>query len=269
MTTTINAVISRLPKPLMEESSISDVKGWIFDALRLLPDSVLYTNKVGFFELEDGKMYLPKELIKVNSVIWQYNDPSKECLTAFGCSLECPDLCEPEEIRTQVCRLPVYFQIFLQSNYYRDCFALLSYAGRDKSLLCDKCPNLTCASDYRFVITPEKILYTEPFDCGWLCINYSTLLCNEAGDILIPDNQNVIEFLVAYVNYRHWEERSFLKEDNAVQMYDRYARMKDILYAKARGSIILRSVEIQAVLDATESSYMRLLKASDINGSFR
>ena len=268
MTTTITSVISRIPKPVLDESSISDVTGWIFDALRLLPESVLYTDKVGFFELEDGKMYLPKDMLKVNSVLWQYADPSKEVISDFGCSIECLDLCEPLEVRTQVCKLPVYFRIFLESTYFRNCFTLLSYAGKDRSALCNNCPNLTCQSDYKFVIA-DKVLYTDPFDCGWLCINYSTLLCNEVGEILIPDNQEINEFLVAYVMYRHWEERTLLKEENAVQMYDRYAQLKDVLYRKARGSHILRNTDILAVLQETQSSFLRLLKASGPHESLR
>lgn len=268
--TTINSVVARLPKPVLEESSMSDVKGWILDGLRLLPDGVLYAPKIGFFELEDGKMYLPKDVHTVNSVIWQHTDPDESCCNSITENIEQPCYtCDPYEVRTQVCKPLIYFSIFLYSNYYNRCFTTLRYAGKDKSLLTGGCPNLSCNNRPSFVITPDKILYTQSFDCGWLCINYNALLCDESGEVMIPDNQTMFEFLISYVMWKHWEERAMLKEENAVQMYDRYKQEKDILYRKARGNYMLRNVEIDLLIEATKGSYARLLQTSNMNESFR
>ena len=88
----ISSLLSRIPKVLFEESPEADFIDWMTDGLQLLPNTIQYEPKLGFFEFAEGKLQLPKDVKKINSIKWQYSDPTPECLEELTTEEDTTDL---------------------------------------------------------------------------------------------------------------------------------------------------------------------------------
>lgn len=222
MIKTLNDILYQIPQPLLNEWGVDNFLLKFQEALYQVPSILTYIDKIELFEITDGKLKLPSYMKKINQVLFLCKEPSNIDLA----SLECENLT---------------YNIFLNSIYYQNNFIHLKYNGKDKSMLSESCLNqgLSCSEGY--VITPEKMLYTT-FNQGYLCIHYSTLLCDEEGNIIIPHNQNLIEYLTSYAIAKHWEERMFTKEEQAANFYQMYWQKAELWLRKLRGEVFLSNI---------------------------
>ena len=254
----LRSLLVNVPKKLFEESEESDFLFWFREALRMLPDITATETKVEIFEITDTKVLLPKYIKKINKVTWMYKNPSEECVQSLkDCQIPEPEIQEPD------CKFPIYYKMFLDSPYYTNNFAMLKYVGQDKSLLCNNCPNFTCDSENHFVITRERMLYTN-FTEGFICIEYDTEICDELGNLMIPDIQTVHNFLQSYAIKRHLEDRMFGKEESIMQMYQMYSQKSDIEYRKARAEIMFRQLNPVAIKALNGTWFNKLIKLPTI-----
>ncbi len=240
-------IIASIPRPLFGEVDDLTLNLWVKRAVMLLPNVVKYINKIEYFEVIDGEVILPEDIKQVKSVYWQHSEPNKECTTLIGC-----ETTEPYEVRTQVCKPMVYYGIFLDSVFHKTCFTPLKYVGKDKSLLCNGCPNLHSQCRETFVLR-HNVLNTT-LDSGWICVEYETLDC-ENGIIELPDYPIISEYVKAYILKTLWEERSLLNESGATQMLDRYRQEFDILSRKIRGQAFLRNTDYKNLELINKGSY--------------
>jgi len=257
----IKSLLSTVPKVLLQESEQSDWLYWFREALRLLPSITATEAKVEIFELTESKFQLPKYVKTINSVKYLSQDPSEEDLTSYN---EC--LCaepESEDIIPQVCKPQIYYKMFIDSPYYQHNYALLRYAGSDKNMFCKNCPNLTCDNTLNFVLTRERMLYTN-FDAGFLCIDYDQEVCDESGNIMIPDIEEVQQFLVKFAIMRHLEERQFAKEEGMRNMYQDYKQESEIWLRKAKSTILFKQLNPHTIQGITEGWFKRLIKLPSI-----
>lgn len=257
----LRSLLTTIPKQLFNESDESDFLFWFRDALRLLPSIVATESKVEIFEIVDSKIQLPKYIKTINSVDYMYKEPTEDCLKSYSeCVYTTP---EAEDLLPQVCKPQIYYKMFVESPYFKNNYTLLKYVGQDKSLLCSNCPNLYCDNSNNFVITRDKMMYTN-FTCGWVCINYDTEMCDENGQLLIPDIQEVHNFLRSWAIRRSLEDRLFSKEEGIKSLYEDYRQQSDIDYNKARGVILLRQLNPQTIEGIINGWYKRLIKLPSI-----
>lgn len=255
----LKSVLANIPKALFEEASESDFIDWLLDGLKLLPQTIQYEPKLEFFEIIDGKVQLPKQVKQINSVMWQSSDPSKECLD------ELLDQCtqdEPSDINPAICRPSITYKMFLESPYFKKNYQVLKYVGTSSTLISNHCDCKYSGCSESFVVTPTKTMYLS-LDKGFICVNYDTPMCDESGDILIPDEQILVEFLVAYCICKHWENRQFSKEEQAVNFYDKYNQKQAILLRQARGKLMLNAVDFANLMDIN-GQYTKLIKLPEI-----
>jgi len=256
---TLRSLLGRIPKSLFEESQEVDFLDWMMDGLKLLPSTLQYEPKIELFEFTNGKLQLPKYVKQINSVYWQKENPSEDCIK----SLE--DSCIPtveeegQDINPAVCKPMITYQMWLDSPYFKTTFTALKYRGTDKSLFSNNCCNLTSSCTEWFSVTHEKMLYIS-LDCGHLCVNYDSPVCNEVGDILIHDIGILHEFLVAYAIYKHWENRQFVKEEQAGNFYQAYDQKQALLLRQVKGDHLLRNVNIDLVVQINGGNYLNLTK---------
>lgn len=246
----ITNVLARIPQSLFEDSNESDFIDWFMDGLKELPQVIQYQPKIEMFEIINSKVILPKYVKQINSIYYQLDNITEEETSEL--------VCEPTDLNPDICKPTITYQMFLNSIYYKNKLSLLKYIGQDKSLLCKTCPNLSCAETETFVITPEKIMYLSLKE-GWICINYDAPVCAEDGVILIPDNQDLINFLIVYSIAKHWENRKFLKEEQANNFHQEYLQKAEIALRKARGGHFLRNINAENVVDI-QSSLQRIIK---------
>lgn len=252
----IKSILSRVPKPLLEESPDVDWQDWFVDALRLLPGVTYLESKIQIFEIINGKVELPKYVRQINDVRYMCSEPTADCNESLK---SCVCEVEPSDLNPAVCQPMLSYKLFVESSYYKRNYQLLQYIGTDKSLLCNSCPNLYCTNEYNFVVTPQKILYTNLKE-GWLCVNYSTEVCDESGNLMIPDLESVIQFLVYYAVMKHFEERMFTKEEQTGNFFQQYEQKSNLWYKKAKAEIILRNINPHTIEDIVFGTYRNLIK---------
>jgi len=247
----INSLLSRIPKVLFEESQEADFIDWMTDGLQLLPNTIQYESKLGFFEFAEGKLQLPKEVKKINSIKWQCSEPTQECLEEL--------VTEDTTDLDLKCIKPLTYGIWLDSMLYRNHYETLKYAGTDKSLVSYDCECRTTSCTEEFVITPTKMMYLT-VDSGYLCINYDAPVCDEDGQFLIPDVAILHEFLVAYAIHKHWENRQFTKEEQAGNFYQQYFQKQALLLRQAKGDHLLRNFNMYNAMEITGGQYKRMIQ---------
>lgn len=257
----LRSLLTTIPKAIFNETDESDILFWFREGLRLLPSITATETKVEIFEIVDGAVQLPKYIKVINSVDYMYKEPTEDCLKSYSECLYTED--EPEDLIPQVCKPQIYYKMFVDSPYYKNNYTLLKYVGSDKSLLCQNCPNLYCDNTNNFVLTREKMLYTN-FNCGFICVNYDTEVCDSSGNLMIPDFQEVHNFLQSYAIKRHLEERMFGKEEGISSMYQMYSQKSDIEYNKARGVIMLKQLNPQTIEGINNGWFRRFIKLPSV-----
>ena len=257
----IRSILSNIPKALFQETNESDFMDYMLDAIKLLPQTIYYEPKIEVFEIIDGKVQLPKYVKQINSVMWQCSDPSKECIDSLMNS--CTDLePEPADVNPAVCKPMITYKMFLDSPYFKENYKIIKYVGTDKSLISNNCPCKFASCAETFVVTPEKTMYLS-IDTGFICVNYDTPVCDEKGDILIPDDQILVEYLVAYCIAKHWENRQFSKEEQAANFYNQYNQKQALLHKQARGRLMLSGMDFANIMDIN-GQFTKLIKLPEI-----
>lgn len=257
----IRSILSNIPKTLFQETNESDFMDYMLDAIQLLPQTIRYEPKIEVFEIVDGKVQLPKYVRQINSVMWQCSDPSKECLDSLLTT--CTDTSsEPSDLIPAVCKPMITYKMFLDSPYFKENYKIIKYVGTDKSLISNDCPCKFASCAETFVVTPQKTMYLS-IDKGFICVNYDSPVCDENEDILIPDEQILVEYLVAYAISKHWENRQFSKEEQARNFYQDYHQKQAILHKQARGRLMLSAVDFANLMDIN-GQYTKLIKLPEI-----
>lgn len=246
---TIDSLIVRLPKSIVADIAEIDIKTWILDSLKHIPSATTY-DKIQIINIEDGKYKLPKDFVQLNNLFWQQKPLSEDMCNEFKC--------EPFELREQVCKPMIYFTIFLNSEFYKQCFTPLKYVGKDKSLLCKDCLTSNCSET--FIITPEKMLHTS-FTEGTLCLHYKSNTFND--ELFIDDLPVITDYVVSYVSTKYWEERMFNKEENTIQIYNQFKQQTDLLLRKVRGSVNLRSLNMEQIINGGRTNINNNLQSNE------
>jgi hypothetical protein len=257
----LKSILSSIPKSLFQEANESDFIDTLLDGIKLLPDVVYYEPKIELFEIVDGKVQLPKYVKQINSVHWQCSDPTEECITELQTLCECP-VEEGQDINPAICRQTITYQMWLDSPYFNRNYKILRYAGADRSLISNSCECLWSNCSESFVVTPQKTMYLT-IDSGFICVNFDSPICDDNGDVLIPDEQILAEFLVAYCIAKHWEDRQFTKEEQARAIYQEYNQKQAMLLRQARGKLMLNAVNFADVM-AINGQYLKLIKIPEI-----
>lgn len=256
----LRSLLDRIPSELYNESSEAEIMEALMDGLDQIPKVLTYEPRIELFEIIDGKIQLPKYIKEINSVRWQSSNPSSECITELetvcGCEVE------PSDLNPDICRLPITYQMWLDSRCYRENFTLLKYKGSHSSLISNNCECYKSTCSESFVVTPQKMMYLT-INSGWVCIEYDTPVCDEDNEILITDSSKLNEYLISYVITRHWENRQFTKESQSANFFDKYSQRTALLLRQAKGSLDLRQVDINTISNL-DGQFKKLIKLPEI-----
>lgn len=257
----LRSLLSRIPKALFEESTEAEFLDWFLDGLKLLPNTINYEPKIDLFEITDGKVQLPSYIKQINNVHWQCSDPSEECIADLQTTCGCVD--EANDLNDQICRPAITYKQWLDSPYFRENYTILKYIGMDKSLISNNCNCLYSNCTETFTVNSSKTMYLS-LDTGFICIDYDTPICDEGGNLLVPDYPLLHEFLIAYAIHKHWENRQFTKEEQAGNFYQAYLQKQTLLLRQARSDVFFRNFNVANILDITGGQYKKLIKIPEL-----
>lgn len=169
----------------------------------------------------------------------------------------------PELDLAQNCIIPITYKQWLDSPYYKNNYKVLKYVGTNKSLITNDCECLRSSCAETFAITPEKMMYLS-LDSGFICVTYESPICDENGNLLIPDIAILHKFLITYAIYKHWENRQFTKEEQSGNFYQSYQQQQALLLRQAKGDHLLRNFNIANTLDIIGGQYKKLIQIPEI-----
>lgn len=245
--TSMESALRLIPKPLFEQSNRIDFLSWMLDGYRELKLREQNVRKIKLYELVDGKVELPSDIKEINLVTYLYQQPSNEDVYSLqNCICDSTETTTTTEDTNTVLQYSLAYRQFLNSRYYNNNYIPMQYKGNSSQMLCDSCPNKYSVCQYTFTIDQNKVFYSN-LNSGYICIDYDTEVVDENEIPMIPDAQDVKQYLAYYAQYRHWEERASGKEESASQLSDRALQKANLYYNKVKGSRTLRGLDANTI----------------------
>lgn len=258
--TPMESALRLVPKALFEQANRYDFLSWMLDGYRELKLREEYERNVKVLEIVDGKVELPNDIKEINVVSFLYKEPTNEDLYSLkSCVCDQTETTTNTEDTNDVCQYSLSYRMFLNSQYYNNNYVLMQYKGNSSTLLCRNCPNKTSRCQYSFTIDKDKVLYSNVTE-GFICIDYDTEVKDENNIPMIPDSQEIKQYLSYYAQYRHWEERASSKEESAHSMADRALQKANLYYNKVKGSRNLRALDANTIANVRADAYNKWIK---------
>lgn len=262
--TSLESALRLVPKPLFEQSNRFDFMSWMLDGYRELKLRQEYERKVQIFEVVDNKVEIPSDIKEINLISFLFRSPTTEDLYSLeSCICNQTETTTTTEDTNNVCQYSLAYKTFLNSRYYNKNYIPMQYKGNSSTLLCKNCPNRTSQCQYTFTIDSNKILYTN-VTSGYICIDYDTEIVDDNGIPLIPDVQDLKQYLSYYAQYRHWDERASGKEESAFQLAERALQKANLYYNKVKGSMVLRSLDANTIASVRSDNYNKWIKIPEV-----
>lgn len=95
----------------------------------------------------------------------------------------------------------------------------MRYAGQSSDLVYNSCVQFLCQDCHNWSINRDLSSITLDAKEGYIYILYKAVLTDDDGDFLIPDDPQLLQALAYYTEAKHWQSRSFRKEENANNMF--------------------------------------------------
>lgn len=148
-------------------------------------------------------------------------------------------------------------KLFLASNDYICSFLPMKYIGNSTYVDKNCCNLFSHYCNHTFSITPERTINTS-FKEGQVCVVYNSYVRDTDGNLMIPDNAHVINYLKAFVELEHLNER-LMRGEKISSVYDRKFAEMNNLYRKARGEAIKRSINYKTLSELTTESFNAIM----------
>jgi len=182
---------------------------------------------------------------------------NSQCATSIGYKCGCEDSCGCDENKTvtqteysdgtittktqynPVNSLFLNYELYSKAHYNHS--KPLKFIGNYTGL-CNNCQDKHNNCKDTYSIDVNRILRTN-LESGYLCIEYTRMPLDDAGNILIIDNADLMNGLARYAIAMHWLDRSHRKEQGAIGMYKMSIQEAEILLRKAKGVFNLRNID--------------------------
>ncbi len=258
----LRSILGKIPKSLFKESSESDFLSWALEALRTLPSTSRTEAAVKILEIKNNKVALPKELKYINLITYMAKEPDEKSCSSLASCVESPEAEEEWYNNTErICRYTLNYKLFLDSLYYNQNYMPLRYVG-NSPFVSKRSPNIGCNCAYTYTVDANKCLHTSLCE-GFLCIDYQTEIKDENGDFLIPDYQEVSNYLSKYAIMKHWEERASSKEEGTFTLYQKYQQEAESQRKAAKGRILLSNTDLHTIANVVGNTYQKLIKVPE------
>lgn len=239
----LKAVLNYLPAKLIEEQSNTlQIESWALQALRSINFEQKYQKKICILEIKDHKAELPNGIKQINLVTYLYKQPSSSDIVSLSyCTKQEYDIkCTDNDI----CTLPIYHSLWINSDYYKNNYQPLNYKGIGERNLCIRYGDYSC--DYGFSIDINNLIWTD-FKDGIICIDYLSELQNETGEFIVPNDVDLLRGCAEYVMYQHWLNRSMVHEETAFRKSSEHLHRAERLLTKAKSKFLLKNIKLENI----------------------
>lgn len=280
--TTLDSVLNFISPVIRKEESDLQLKSYAYQGFRLLKLGNHTVNNIEVICVKNHKAKIPADLRLLNFLTYMESEPTVQeeadllCNTDSTCSscgtqisacqpgiyysnndayCGCCDGCltDPEDFLTRtnrVCQPSLTYQVWLDSNLYKNRFSPLKYAGTSRDIskyfICDSCPNLFVKDqDATFTVLPETRQFLTNFKDGYLCVNYQAYPKNDTGDFLIPDDAKLLRALGLYSQAIALENKALMHEEGMYRMSQEFLVKAERMLKSYKGSNILENINLK------------------------
>lgn len=236
----LDNVFNYIPTNLRRElNDDNQIKSWALQALRTVNHSQKYVKDISFHDVTNHKVTLPDDVHKIYKVSYANSEPTDlQVLSLCQCEAQTDstyfDL-DPDCV-------PIYHNLFLNSDYYQSGFRPLAYK---KTRLTDNyvC-NVNwggCHGFYSLDTTGTYMTISEK--TGFVVIEYFAEPKDNDGNFLVPDVVALWKGMAEYVKARFYENRTVLNEQNSDAKEDKADARSITWLNDARGQFKLKGID--------------------------
>lgn len=230
----IKSVLSHVPQFLLEEESEQQIISWAYQGYKQNVTPIQWKDdlKVCVKQIEYNKISLPKDIKKIVHIGYSLeqpepidnpSNPSKQFLT--------PEVGDDFVLLSQA----IAFTKTMQKTQ------ALRYVGQNPELFSSSCVNLFCGNNINFSVNKQLTQLTTDADEGWIIIVYSSTPTDDKGNILIPDDADLVRAMSLYAEAIHWQNRSGRKEEGAENLYITRLQMADSKFSEYKRKTLWRN----------------------------
>ncbi len=218
-----------------DESGLVDYKSvnrWIKNELKRFGANVMELTEETFI-VENGEVKLPEGFYslhlaaKCDPDAHQFFDGGSESLsqhsfwrdiidTTQECAITPPSHCITSDLQFNNCQVKIY---------YNNPVMLRLVRGIKKEFCSSTCRNFKVSSPYEVNISQERLQLN--FRNGFVYTQFYALPTDEKGELLIPDNRSLQEYLIAYVTRRILQDIFYNDDDASVGSKLQYATAQE------------------------------------------
>ena len=232
ISTVLDQVSSTIPAEYWNEAEAIE---WAAIAMGKIRAFVPQEVAVVYRHVQDHKTYVPKGLRKIYQIAYR---------------LEEPELTDEDVVNLQE-DLHVserYVFNLLNANWMSTGFfngyrpLRLSPSPFANAITCENCGVLNAQTEHNFTVSPNGCITTS-FREGWICIAYTRYPKNSDGEFLVPQDEDYLDAMRAYIMYRHWEQRWNTKEEGSDARLQFYMQKWNHMQKKAKGNMNLPGID--------------------------
>lgn len=243
MYTSIEAVFSRLTIP-HDQYEEDDVIEWAMQALDIINVKKAYAQKTLLLTVSNHKVQLPPGIVQIEVVALPLGDQALTADEVEDLTQQEIDYINKQNVdRIQGQGIINNYNLFIRTDLFDDTFVIMraSQSPFMTKMHCTTCPNFNSNCDYEYNIDHNMVMTTS-FESGNVCIGYLEHITNEDGQFMIPDSEDLIQFLANYVMAKFWEVQWNIGDgqNGSERKHRLYLTRAQNLMAKARGIFITK-----------------------------
>lgn len=271
----LDAVLNYVSRAARKEASDLQIKSDALQCYKSLQSGMCTIEDFTISKIVNNRVDLPYDAKCINKVQWMCSDPTATEEEDLLCSIKscneeeaCPSDCLTDYFTRDynLCRYTLNHSLWIDSNYYKNNFVYLKYAGARSKYINRNCmmQGQACNESWSYDSESNSILVSA--EEGYLYVEYQRLP-RENGQVLIPNDTDLLQGLAWWCEYKIADERAWMKEQSMAQMSVTKLQQAESRLKRYRGKNLLRGIDIQLhdYIGGTSSDSQLLLRYN-LNG---
>lgn len=197
----LKTALNQVPKSILEEGDKVQMLSWAYLFIREYFRHYAEEHLIGAAPIINHSAKLPNELKALYDVFYSSIEPPAEACEVVS-----------EQLYT-------ILSIASGDSYLQSNIEPMKYIGNDQKIMNHSLISLYCRDCYiGFSVDKQLSCLTTDKQDGWAIFFYSTLAKDNNGNHLIPDIPELNSAIASFIQYKYWEDKFSIKEEQAFQL---------------------------------------------------
>ena len=238
-----------------------------YDAIRKINNTSSFQQKTFLGYIENYQLKLPKDIQNIEMVALYVN--ADDDTTLDQCLQEDfpADTSETEHniptqsLNNQITAIyPLLPWSFTSSRTFLKHFELIRPRRVPFNYACKTCPDLNLPCNYHYDIYSTNCLVFPQLESGVVCVSYNGFATDEVGNVLIEDDANLHDAIVAYTMMKYHEVKMNMSVAGAENLYRMYKNAWSLYRKQYTANSVTKTLDPQAIRQIVYGRWDMLLK---------